>query len=126
MEIDRKRIQTFTSLEQSKELLALGLNPLTADMAYMSGNSQCITAVGNITDEELQEFYEKDLAIPAWSLAALMEQFPKGTSFISHYRKWSCGFLWNDIDIELSSDTVFGCVVEVVKQLLKEGFIKDW
>ena len=119
MEKDRKRIQTFTTLEQSKELLALGLNPLTADMAYLSGNSQCITVVGNITDEELQEFFEKDLAIPAWSLAALMEQFPKGTSFISHYNYWELTFLKGREEIETSSISVFGAAFEVVKDLLK-------
>lgn len=70
--------QICTTKEQSKHLLELGLNPETADMAYMS------FGVGElmIRPYDWQPYAEVDMdnLIPAWSLHRLMEI----TDFTNH------------------------------------------
>ena len=71
--------KTCTSIEQSKKLLNLGLDPSTADMYYiqMMDEDGCYDEahiwVAETAEEKLQcEAYKT----PAWSLIALLEMIP--------------------------------------------------
>lgn len=73
----------YTTIEQSKKLLKLGLNPESADMHYLFENyiTQPIIKieVGYNKDEE-EACLEDDFAseyIPCWSLGALLEVMPE-------------------------------------------------
>jgi len=61
-----------TSIEQSKELVRLGLDPKTADMVWMF-NKWLYSIKDNILNRE--QFSEQDTL--AWSLSALLEVMPK-------------------------------------------------
>lgn len=85
-------MKTYTTIEQSKKLLELGLDPNTADMYYQyvlphSNSIHHVPQVGNPV--ECLNWYNKgytisgkealsidDYCIPAWSLAALLELMP--------------------------------------------------
>lgn len=68
----------YTSIEQSKKLLELGLSPESADMHYIlignidSGNISC----SDICPLEVGKPYNK-LTLSAWSLGALLEVMPR-------------------------------------------------
>lgn len=65
-----------TSIEQSKKLLELGLDPSTADMMwgyFYNGENQCVPQIRPFLDMrgEIPKGY-----VPAWSLAALLGLMP--------------------------------------------------
>lgn len=66
----------YTSIEQSKKLLELGLNPDTADM-YWTPDADTVVPAPYITktdNETLIPAYKG--AVPCWSLSALMNLLP--------------------------------------------------
>jgi len=70
--IDDMKFKICTSIEQSKKLLSLGLDPSSADMIYTMVNGQntpFIRIVGETIEEDLGD-------IPAWSIAGLLELIP--------------------------------------------------
>lgn len=71
--------QVCTSIEQSKRLLKLGLNPETADMSYYILDSEPVLTIGMaqayreiIKGSKTVEVQNAEI-IPAWSLHRLME-----------------------------------------------------
>lgn len=66
-----------TTIEQSRKLLELGLDPKSADFAWV-GEDGCF--VKSSSDEV------EDTETPAWSLEALVDALPPGTAFISKGR----------------------------------------
>ena len=70
-----------TTIEQSRKLLELGLDPKSADFAWV-GEDGCFV---NTSSCEL-----KDTETPAWSLEALIDALPSGTVFISTGRLGYC------------------------------------
>lgn len=72
----------YTSIEQSKHLLGLGLSPESADMEYhrLKETNAAISSVPFVKDETEVEnsaynaLYER---IPCWSLGALLDVMPK-------------------------------------------------
>lgn len=77
----------YTSVEQSKKLLELGLNPESADMIhwkmsrdeyYEHENIIWTDSVNTLRRKGLVSFDETRMEIiPAWSLSALLEMMPK-------------------------------------------------
>lgn len=64
-----------TSIEQSKKLVELGIDPSTADMSYRPYREE-----GGISDYELDLCpykYASWIGYPAWSLSALLKLLPK-------------------------------------------------
>lgn len=121
-------VQTNTTIEQSKELLELGIDPKTADMAFLGGESQGITTIGAMSEDELQKLRENDLFVPAWSLSALMQLLPLGTIFISNYRRCHAEFCGNrarwGYSEESVSESIFESVFELVKKLQSGGYLQ--
>lgn len=62
-----------TTIEQSRKLLELGLDPKSADFAWV-GEDGCFV---NTSSCELE-----DTETPAWSLEALIDALPSGKAFI--------------------------------------------
>lgn len=92
-----------TTIEQSNKLLKLGLDPETSDMYWQYNDKDG-------TSEQHVGFMWSDIFIPAWSLSALMETWPKNdywdldvTYFCSDVKgheieKWAANFY----DVEFS------------------------
>lgn len=101
-----------TSIEQSKKLVELGVDPKTADMNYWCGSDLRIGG-HRAQDEELD--------IPAWSLSALLNVLPPIQELCSstdHYYRIICMNLvseWHD-------NAVDTCV-EIIEKLHKKGLL---
>jgi len=63
-------VRGYTTIEQSKKLLSLGLDPSTADMHYREWKR----ATKDIRIAHVGKALKEDL--PAWSLTALLELMP--------------------------------------------------
>ena len=79
-----------TTVEQSKRLLELGLDPDTADMFYNPvmdiDNGKCANFLEIpecIPFKEIKE--HRELYMPAWSLEALLRCMPTGVDIKKHY-----------------------------------------
>jgi hypothetical protein len=134
-------IMIATTIEQSKHLLELGLDPKTADMVWMG----IYYAAGGYRLEVLhrevfEEIGEED--IPAWSLSALLKVMPKNTNETYHLfssmmadqlGSWVCdrskyymgadGHNKNDYECFKSNSPVTAAY-EMVCWLLEQGLIK--
>jgi len=68
----------YTTIEQSKKLMELGLSPNTADMCY----PHFIRHGANTYDEipEIAEEIDYPYEMPCWSLGALLKLMPKTIS----------------------------------------------
>lgn len=68
----------YTSIEQSKKLLELGLSPESADLKfkYDYNEHRCVEIPMMVIVPNWDDEYNKD--IPCWSLSALLELMPKG------------------------------------------------
>lgn len=64
--------QICTSIEQSKRLLELGLNPYTSDMCWLSTSDVLPVSIGYIDLEKASEELKFN-TIPSWSLHRLIE-----------------------------------------------------
>lgn len=72
----------YTTHEQSKKLLELGLDPETADMVYrtLQGTTPSGRGIGYMCLAAPRSLFREDavvLGLPAWSLEALLEALPK-------------------------------------------------
>lgn len=72
-----------TSIEQSKKLIELGIDPKTADMFWdmAEPEERRMPTVGLISDYDDME----DWAVPAWSLSALMNLLPSEFTEVGKY-----------------------------------------
>ena len=124
----------YTSIEQSKKLLELGLNPDSADMFYCYGM--------NTTTKEWS--YDKEPSVngtelhfdvgdvPCWSLGALLNMMPKcivvgGRNYFSYIATLdtiSYGDTEGYMTIKFSYDSLFESCFQMVIWLLENGFIK--
>ena len=97
-------IKICTSIEQSKKLLSLGIDPSTADMMYQE--YETVKGDDYDYDYKLQPFYSEELdGIPAWSLTVLSELMPD-SDLCKHY------------------DNAIDAAVDMVTLLLEQGYIK--
>lgn len=129
----------YTSIEQSKKLLELGLKAETADTCYDVGYGQtkahieCENFISYFTNDEFPEL--KDRYIPCWSLAALLELMPKikedendGGCYPTlckgyNTNKWHCVYR-SSIYITDWYDTSINAAFDMVVWLLENGYIK--
>ena len=128
-----------TSIEQSKKLLELGLDPRTADMSYTNykfqtdNNGNLISdscepvgglAVGNMFDD-----------YPAWSLSALLELMPQriylnGAAHQFQLDRnwdkvtWQCAYDAMNSYIEQKDLSPLDAAYSMVVWLIEQGYIK--
>jgi len=127
--------QIATTIEQSKHLLELGLDPKTADMEYcyideFNSGLQVKSDINVEVDQKLDVMFGVT-HIPAWSLSALLEVMPKKeTPYIQYLNEppfdkeeycWECG-LYDLIGSPGSSP--IEAAFQMVCWLLENGYIK--
>lgn len=126
--------QHYTSIEQSKHLLELGLNPESADMCYdrIIGNTPGpYNEAPSIHSPSIETFMQ----LPCWSLGALLEVMPKETEvpFLDSNpfmgfgdNTYRCVYLngnWESAHQELGS-TPIEAAYNMVVWLLENNYIK--
>lgn len=110
-----------TTLEQSRKLIELGIDPETADMHYsfmVIGGSAFQDMIDNLATllpgkKNTKYHYE-----PAWSLSALLSQMPcveLVSSKDNHYRAF-----WHEMYSDWHENAVDACV-EILLRVGKEG-----
>lgn len=113
---------TATTIQQSQQLLKLGLSHAQADMYYyyLQGHEnhprQPILAAFPPTDES---------NIPAWSLDALFKLLPKGCcSLVSNEKEYICSFRETDEKAWYFGDKEpLDAVYQAVEWMLQNGYI---
>lgn len=113
----------FTTIEQSKKLIELGIDRKTSDMFYWYGEN--IIRVGG--DEAQSEYFD----IPAWSLTALLGLIPDKISinnkfYYPSFDKKSIAFkgpiTWDgQKSISFEMDNLIDAVFEMVCWLKENG-----
>lgn len=132
-----------TTIEQSKDLLKLGLSPDTADMSYSFNYDnevyeQTLVAYKDWIIPKYAESKSKRL-LPCWSLSALLELMPKNMKGIPEkaayhfvlkknvYDAWECNYEHSSFG-ELYSfptqKTPIDAVYNMVAWMLENGHIK--
>ena len=120
----------YTSIEQSKHLLSLGMNPESADMCW------CL-AVKGIPQLVANQGYNKygDFEIPCWSVGGLLEVMPNVTSednevtsaFIAKTPNGKYYFAFATSHKEVLSsnicDTAIDACYDMIVWLLENGYI---
>ena len=127
-------MQHYTTIEQSKKLVELGLNPETADMFYSYGMN--IKTKEWSYDAELMVIDEADKLcdIPCWSLGALLELMPKenenpfknSNAFIGYGdEKYRCVYLNGDWESshQTMGDTPIEAAYNMVCWLLENNYV---
>ena len=113
-----KRIAT--SIEESKRLLGLGIDPNTADMCWgrARGTKTWLLFTNNAKSGGYWD------VIPAWSLGALLDLCPYDREVYFDRNRY--GMYW--IDTELTSmpfdGDYIGAMVKTIELLVNEGYIK--
>jgi len=143
MKLKRKEYMThYTSIEQSKKLVELGLNPDTADMYYFcdptpAGNVMhpTLIIVEKHLHSRLPEYDKGD--IPCWSLGALLELMPASIEEVKDHNvdltlghmkdMWYLAYFdWTGLQHghNINSDTLIKTAFEMVCWLLENDYIK--
>lgn len=124
----------YTSIEQSKKLLSLGMNPESADMYYTRYQS-----ITNPKEWEYEDtpnvrwegisFGDKRIFYPAWSLGALLELMPKlpRVEYDLVQRQEECYVAFDDLNKNIHEDykgnTPFEAVYNMVVWLLEQHYL---
>ena len=115
-----------TSIEQSKRLLALGLNKETADCNYplsmLDGRPCDCIRVGNPSKQNYN-------AYPAWSLDRLRELLPPRIDLPTkgHYYRviYNCSVCYEIGDYYLRKfygENIYNNIIDCIEWLIKEGY----
>lgn len=128
----------YTTIEQSKKLVELGLNPDTADMKWYYWKDEIdapkVPTLG--FDKAVLESYKNTQAVylPCWSLGALLEVLKtrKDCTFITIHSGYSLKWILNTSYYELANwkeketieETLIDTVYNTIVWLLENGYIK--
>ena len=108
-----------TTIEQSRKLLELGLDPKSADFAWV-GEDGCFV--------KSSSYEVEDTETPAWSLEALIDALPPGTAFISigrlGYCVSFCAGAWAHYESTSYSKSLIYQVFELVVWLFDNGYMR--
>lgn len=108
-----------TTIEQSRKLLKLGLDPKSADFAWV-GEDGCFV--------KSSSYEVEDTETPAWSLEALIDALPSGTVFISTgrlgYCVSFCSGAWVHYASTEYSKSLLNQVFEIVVWLFENGYMR--
>lgn len=127
----------YTTVEQSKKLLKLGLDVKTHDMFYeqeIGRNTDmpyyAVKVGSSIAIEQNLFSYRNELVIPCWSVGALLDvlDYPKFyKDNTSGKDLWHCCCNINEREIIKASfaETEIDAVVELVTHLLEFGILKN-
>ena len=113
----------YTTIEQSKRLLKLGLDPKTADLSYHEEDGLEFVPYRFIAINDRNEYF------PAWSLEALLEvtrQVPYHYISIAEKETWQVAVVHYEKGIlrSFTRSCFFDAVYELTCWLLEKGYIK--
>lgn len=108
-----------TTIEQSRKLLELGLDPKSADFAWV-GEDGCFV--------KSSSYEVEDTETPAWTLEALIDALPSGTAFIYTgrlgYCVSYCGGVNGHYENTSYSKSLINQVFELVVWLFENGYMQ--
>ena len=124
----------YTSIEQSKRLLELGLSSKSADMCYVIDYHRS-NIYGkdkyNIQIDNYGTLVQKDDNIPCWSVGALIKVIPdlNDCTLLMARNNGIFGMCFTPLDSGLSlfdteNETLIDTCVEFILRLLENGYIK--
>jgi hypothetical protein len=118
----------YTTIEQSKKLLELGLNPETADMWWTPLNWQLTEYYVEVKQDGIGT---PKNPLPCWSLGALLELIPDIPDCTILFAKSECeyGMCITPLDSglalnEIEANNPFEVVYNMIVWLLENGYIK--
>lgn len=124
-----------TSIEQSKKLFHLGLDPKTADMNWWGNEKIGVEYILDYIPYSKKSVYYS--CIPAWSLDALIEAIPKeidGNDFTMMYTSYGKGWFfgyavfsdgyYEGLIHEVFGETKIDAAYKMACYLLEQGLIK--
>ena len=121
----------YTSIEQSKKLLELGLSPESADMMYCYWKNTRTRESGIDNEPTVRvELPIEKCDIPCWSVGALLEVIPITCDVIKDFHnRYYCSNKFNDNPIDkwhitTSCKTPIDACFEMVVWLIENGYIK--
>lgn len=107
-----------TTIEQSKHLLELGLDPKTANMSYTYFDE------GEPTLDLTPYMLNSRMAIPAWSLDALLEVMPKPDLYREIADLWVCVTFFKEGSIRGFGETAIDAACDVITKMFERGYLK--
>lgn len=123
----------YTTIEQSKKLLELGLNPETADMWWTPLNWQLTEYYVEVKQDGIGT---PKNPIPCWSLGALLEMMPTSIEEVKDHKvdlilghpkdKWCLAYFdWTGLQQGHSTtgDTPLEAAYNMVVWLLENGYL---
>lgn len=129
-----------TSIEESKRLLELGIDPKSANMCWTNASFKGINYVdpwrlNPLTVDEVEKtlstpssFFEWTKGwevVPAWSLDGLLKLLPNDIAVSFQNGNDEGTLYWVDTFLATTfSDTYIGAMVEMIELLVEEGYIK--
>ena len=112
----------YTSIEQSKRLLELGLNPESADMLYTWDTDNKTYYPLPIIDDKEHDFPS---GLSCWSVGALLEVMPKWDDYSPYIGKNECFYSNDDNEIyHREVGTSIESAYEMIVWLLENNYIK--
>ena len=131
-------IKHYTSIEQSKKLLELGLNPESADMHYPDyyfdgyANGPCNTSYKEQIENLLSVYINPDTRriLPCWSIGSLIDIIPSSINFgyenDFHFNltKTPSGYITDFYEESFGGDTTIDTCYRMIVWLLENGYIK--
>ena len=108
-----------TSIEQSKHLLELGLDPKAADMCWEMEKGNLLLNVGRKSAQVNRGF-----AIPAWSLSALLEMIPKPDLYRETADLWVCVTFFKEGSIRGFGETAIDAACDTITKMFGRGYLK--
>jgi len=117
-------VRGYTTIEQAKKLLSLGLDPGTADMCYGSLSYDSPGPYCEVVKVHKPDLEFNDL--PCWSLTALLELIPM--TKMCHYDLYYCQYIEEGKDFPIYSTAEYNnsidAAFEMVCWLIEYGYIK--
>jgi hypothetical protein len=116
-----------TTIEQSKHLLELGLDPKTADMFWMDTNSvkPCLKLMDDgIFNHRNYLVRFPNSSLPAWSLSALLEVMPKPDLYRETADLWVCATFFKEGSVRGFGETAIDAACDVITKMFGRGYLK--
>ena len=104
-----------TSIEQSKQLVRLGLDQKTADMTWSASGNMLM--VHTSSKRGTKEF-------PAWSLSALLEVMPKPDLYRETADLWVCVAFFKEGSIHGFGETAIDAACDNITKMFERGYLK--
>lgn len=128
-------VMIATTMEQSRRLLELGLDPKTADMTigidYQDKERLIADKIRNI-QRDLEEIGYYDLydidyfhvLQPAWSLSALLEVMPRPDLYRETADLWVCVTFFKEGSIRGFGETAIEAACDTITKMFGRGYLK--